>query len=239
VCACVWRGDGELGRSEVKGTGTLGGKPAACPFAVHHHSHFGSVITCDLARISCCCIPSNPTTAITSPCCTPNWATGSPAPAPAAHICTSCPRSRAHALAMWCLAHTLRAASRHSSAASSLRQALSTCSAVWRGGAITATGDAGPLRQVCGSSTWRGWGAPPASSSARRGFGSEADGGYLDDEVVYPPARAFVGQMAPDFEAPGERGWSTVAHTRDAASSNGHAHCRLQHTGTASLLSCC
>lgn len=40
-----------------------------------------------------------------------------------------------------------------------------------------------------------------------RGFASENESatGYADefDFVSYPPARAFVGQMAPDFEAPG------------------------------------
>lgn len=46
-----------------------------------------------------------------------------------------------------------------------------------------------------------------------RGFASENDSatGYADefDFVSYPPPRAFVGQMAPDFEAPGNPNRST------------------------------
>lgn len=40
-----------------------------------------------------------------------------------------------------------------------------------------------------------------------RGYASDSDSamGYADydDYISYPPSRAFVGQMAPDFEAPG------------------------------------
>jgi hypothetical protein len=55
------------------------------------------------------------------------------------------------------------------------------------------------------SSRWSpaAWGV----SGSSRGFASEADAasGYGEDYdyISYPPARAFVGQMAPDFEAPG------------------------------------
>jgi hypothetical protein len=42
--------------------------------------------------------------------------------------------------------------------------------------------------------------------SPTRGFASEGESaaGYEEwDQISYPPPRAFVGQMAPDFEAPG------------------------------------
>eukprot|EP00882_Tetradesmus_deserticola_P000619 GHRQ01000676.1.p1 GENE.GHRQ01000676.1~~GHRQ01000676.1.p1 ORF type:complete len:437 (+),score=128.24 GHRQ01000676.1:130-1311(+) len=54
---------------------------------------------------------------------------------------------------------------------------------------------------VLGSSTTQLW----QQCSLTRGFASEAESaaGYEEwDQISYPPARAFVGQIAPDFEAP-------------------------------------
>jgi hypothetical protein len=57
---------------------------------------------------------------------------------------------------------------------------------------------------VLGKQAWQqnsGW------SSSGRGFASESESAlnYAEDfdYISYPPPRAFVGQMAPDFEAPG------------------------------------
>jgi hypothetical protein len=55
---------------------------------------------------------------------------------------------------------------------------------------------------VLSSSTTQLW----QQSSPTRGFASEGESaaGYEEwDQISYPPPRAFVGQMAPDFEAPG------------------------------------
>ncbi|KAF6258246.1 thioredoxin-like protein [Scenedesmus sp. NREL 46B-D3] len=54
---------------------------------------------------------------------------------------------------------------------------------------------------VLGSSTTQLW----QQCSPTRGFASEGESaaGYEEwDQISYPPARAFVGQVAPDFEAP-------------------------------------
>jgi hypothetical protein len=55
---------------------------------------------------------------------------------------------------------------------------------------------------VLSSSTYQLW----QQCTPTRGFASEGESaaGYEEwDQISYPPPRAFVGQMAPDFEAPG------------------------------------
>jgi hypothetical protein len=57
-------------------------------------------------------------------------------------------------------------------------------------------------RSVLSSSPTQLW----QQCTPTRGFASEVESaaGYEEwDHISYPPPRAFVGQMAPDFEAPG------------------------------------
>lgn len=57
-------------------------------------------------------------------------------------------------------------------------------------------------RSVLSSSPSQLW----QQGTPSRGFASEGESaaGYEEwDQISYPPPRAFVGQMAPDFEAPG------------------------------------
>lgn len=63
---------------------------------------------------------------------------------------------------------------------------------------------------VLGQQAWQqhsGWDRLSSISSSSRGFASESESAldYAEDYdyISYPPPRAFVGQMAPDFEAPG------------------------------------
>lgn len=61
---------------------------------------------------------------------------------------------------------------------------------------------------VLGHQQWWGvQGVLPPTTNSSRGFASESESAlnYAEDfdYISYPPPRAFVGQMAPDFEAPG------------------------------------
>eukprot|EP00775_Hariotina_reticulata_P012210 gene12210-12347_t len=58
---------------------------------------------------------------------------------------------------------------------------------------------------VCGTRTLNALNTTPISGQVWRGFASEADSAQGFDEfdyISYPMSKAFVGQMAPDFEAP-------------------------------------
>lgn len=59
---------------------------------------------------------------------------------------------------------------------------------------------------VCGTRTLNALNTTPICGQVWRGFASEADSAQGFDEfdyISYPMSKAFVGQMAPDFEAPG------------------------------------